>query len=93
MENTTEVTAVKRGLRKERIGVVTSNKMNKSIVVSVERKVKHPKYGKFIKMTSKFMAHDEKNECGIGDKVVIAETRPMSKNKRWRLKEIIEKAK
>jgi small subunit ribosomal protein S17 len=93
MENTTEVTPVKRGLRKERIGVVTSNKMNKSIVVSVERKVKHPKYGKFIKMTSKFMAHDEKNECGIGDKVLIAETRPLSKNKRWRLKQIIEKAK
>jgi small subunit ribosomal protein S17 len=93
MENTTEIAPAKRGLRKERIGVVTSNKMNKSIVVSVERKVKHPKYGKFIKMTSKFMAHDEKNECGIGDKVVIAETRPMSKNKRWRLKQIIEKAK
>jgi small subunit ribosomal protein S17 len=93
MENTAEVTTVKRGLRKERIGVVTSNKMDKSIVVSVERKVKHPKYGKFIKMTSKFMAHDEKNECGIGDKVLIAETRPLSKNKRWRLKEIIEKAK
>jgi small subunit ribosomal protein S17 len=93
MENTVEVALVKRGLRKERIGVVTSNKMDKSIVVSVERKVKHPKYGKFIKMTSKFMAHDEKNECGIGDKVVIAETRPMSKNKRWRLKQIIEKAK
>ena len=93
MENTTEVKEIKRGLRKERIGVVTSNKMNKSIVVSVERKVKHPKYGKFIKMTSKFMAHDEKNECGIGDKVVIAETRPLSKNKRWRLKHVIEKAK
>jgi small subunit ribosomal protein S17 len=93
MENTTEVTPEKRGLRKERIGVVTSNKMNKSIVVAVERKVKHPKYGKFIKMTSKFMAHDEKNECGIGDKVVIAETRPLSKSKRWRLKQIIEKAK
>jgi small subunit ribosomal protein S17 len=93
MENTIEVTPVKRGLRKERIGVVTSNKMDKSIVVSVERKVKHPKYGKFIKMTSKFMAHDEKNECGIGDKVLISETRPLSKNKRWRLKQIIEKAK
>jgi small subunit ribosomal protein S17 len=90
---TTEVKEIKRGLRKERIGVVTSNKMNKSIVVSVERKVKHPKYGKFIKMTSKFMAHDEKNECGIGDKVMIAETRPLSKNKRWRLKQVIEKAK
>jgi small subunit ribosomal protein S17 len=90
---TTEVNEIKRGLRKERIGVVTSNKMNKSIVVAVERKVKHPKYGKFIKMTSKFMAHDEKNECGVGDKVMIAETRPLSKNKRWRLKQIIEKAK
>jgi small subunit ribosomal protein S17 len=90
---TTEVKEIKRGLRKERIGVVTSNKMNKSIVVAVERKVKHPKYGKFIKMTSKFMAHDEKNECGVGDKVMIAETRPLSKNKRWRLKQIIEKAK
>ena len=97
MENTTEVkeatTEATRGLRKERIGVVVSNKMDKSIVVAVERKVKHPKYGKFIKMTSKFMAHDEKNECGIGDKVMIAETRPLSKNKRWRLKEVIEKAK
>ena len=93
METTTEVKEIQRGLRKERIGVVTSNKMDKSIVVSVERKVKHPKYGKFIKMTSKFMAHDEKNECGIGDRVLIAETRPLSKNKRWRLKQIIEKAK
>ena len=93
METTTEVKEMQRGLRKERIGVVTSNKMDKSIVVSVERKVKHPKYGKFIKMTSKFMAHDEKNECGIGDRVMIAETRPLSKNKRWRLKQIIEKAK
>ena len=93
MENTTEVKEVTRGLRKERIGVVVSNKMDKSIVVAVERKVKHPKYGKFIKMTSKFMAHDEKNECGIGDKVMISETRPLSKNKRWRLKEVIEKAK
>lgn len=89
METQTE----KRGLRKEKIGVVTSNKMNKSIVVNVERKMKHPKYGKYIKKTSSFMAHDEKNECGIGDVVVIAETRPMSKNKTWRLKEIVEKAK
>jgi small subunit ribosomal protein S17 len=90
MENTT---TEKRGLRKERIGVVVSNKMEKSIVVSVERKVKHPKYGKFIKKTTKFMAHDEKNESGIGDLVLIAETRPMSKNKNWRLKQILEKAK
>ncbi|MBK7850329.1 MAG: 30S ribosomal protein S17 [Bacteroidetes bacterium] len=90
MENTT---IEKRGLRKERIGVVVSNKMNKSIVVAVERKVKHAKYGKFIKMTTKFMAHDEKNESGVGDLVKISETRPMSKNKCWRLTQILEKAK
>lgn len=90
MENTT---TEKRGLRKERTGVVVSNKMAKSIVVSVERKVKHPKYGKFIKKTTKFMAHDENNEGGIGDLVVITETRPLSKNKCWRLKQILEKAK
>lgn len=84
---------VKRNLRKERIGVVLSNKMEKSIVVGVERKVKHPIYGKFVKTTSKFMAHDEKNEAQIGDTVRIMETRPMSKNKNWRLAEIIEKAK
>lgn len=83
----------KRNLRKERIGVVTSNKMEKSIVVSVERKVKHPKYGKFVKKTSKFVAHDEKNDCGIGDTVRIMETRPLSKNKNWRLVEIVERAK
>ena len=83
----------KRNLRKERIGVVTSNKMEKSIVVSVERKVKHAKYGKFVKKTSKFVAHDEKNDCGIGDTVKIMETRPLSKNKCWRLVEIVERAK
>lgn len=83
----------KRNLRKEKVGTVVSNKMNKSIVVTVERKVKHPIYGKFIKKTSSFMAHDEKNECGIGDLVMITETRPLSKNKNWRLKQIIEKAK
>jgi small subunit ribosomal protein S17 len=82
-----------RNLRKERIGVVVSNKMQKSIVVQVERREKHPKYGKFVKKTSKFAAHDENNECGIGDTVRIAETRPLSKNKCWRLVEIIEKAK
>lgn len=82
-----------RALRKERIGVVTSNKMDKSITVSVERKMKHPMYGKFVKQTKKFMAHDEKNECGIGDLVKIMETRPLSKNKNWRLIQIIEKAK
>ena len=79
--------------RKEKIGLVTSNKMTKTIVVSVQRQIKHPKYGKFIKRTSKFMAHAEKNESNIGDTVRIVETRPLSKNKRWRLVEIIEKAK
>lgn len=82
-----------RNLRKERVGKVTSNKMEKSITVAVERKVKHPIYGKFMKKTTKLMAHDEKNECGIGDTVRLMETRPLSKNKRWRLVEIIEKAK
>ena len=91
MENTT--TLEKRSLRKERTGVVVSSKMNKSIVVAVERKVKHAKYGKFIKLTTKFMAHDEKNECNPGDLVLIAETRPISKNKCWRLKQVIEKVK
>ena len=84
---------MERNLRKERIGVVVSNKMEKSIVVLVERKVKHPKYGKFVKKSTKFMAHDEKNECNIGDVVRIMETRPLSKNKCWRLVEIIERAK
>ena len=84
---------MERNLRKERIGVVVSNKMDKSIVILVERKVKHPKYGKFVKKSSKFMAHDEKNEAGMGDTVRIMETRPLSKNKCWRLVEIVEKAK
>jgi small subunit ribosomal protein S17 len=82
-----------RNLRKERIGVVTSNKMNKTITVAVERKVKHPIYGKFIKKTTSFHAHDEKDECSIGDIVKIMETRPLSKTKRWRLVEIVEKVK
>ena len=85
--------SVERALRKEKTGIVTSNKMQHSIVVSVERKVKHPIYGKFISQTVKFMAHDQNNTCGIGDKVRIMETRPISKNKRWRLVEILEKAK
>ena len=84
---------MERNLRKERIGVVVSNKMDKSIVILVERKVKHPKYGKFVKKSTKFMAHDEKNEANIGDTVRIMETRPMSKNKCWRMVEIVEKAK
>ncbi len=82
-----------RNLRKEKIGIVISDKMDKSIVVTVERRVKHPKYGKFVKKTSTFMAHDEANDSHIGDKVRIAETRPLSKNKCWRLVEIIERAK
>lgn len=84
---------MERNLRKERTGIVTSNKMDKSIVVAVMRKVKHPKYGKFVNQTSKFVAHDEKNECSIGDTVTIMETRPMSKRKNWRLVEIVEKVK
>jgi small subunit ribosomal protein S17 len=82
-----------RNFRKEKIGLVTSNKMEKTIVVAVERKVMHPKYGKFLKKSNKFYAHDEKNECNIGDTVKIMETRPLSKNKNWRLVEIIERAK
>ncbi len=82
-----------RNLRKTRIGVVASNKMEKSITVVVERRLAHPIYGKYVKRTKKFMAHDEKNECQIGDTVRIGETRPYSKNKRWRLLEILEKAK
>ena len=82
-----------RNLRKTRIGVVTSNKMAKTVTVAVERKVKHPIYGKFVKKTTKFHAHDEKNECTIGDTVRIMETRPLSKTKRWRMVEVVEKAK
>jgi small subunit ribosomal protein S17 len=84
---------MERNFRKQREGVVVSNKMTKSIVVEVESRLKHPKYGKFLKKTSRFMAHDEKEECQIGDVVKIMETRPLSKNKCWRLVEIIEKAK
>ncbi len=84
---------MERNLRKERVGLVVSNKMEKSIVVQIERKVKHPIYGKFVRKTTKLVAHDEQNECGIGDTVKIMETRPISKNKCWRLIEIIEKAK
>lgn len=90
-----EQTEVKKRLtsRKSRIGVVVSSKMDKSVVVAIEKRVKHPLYKKYFKKTTKFMAHDEKNECGIGDTVKIMETRPLSKNKRWRLVEIVEKAK
>ena len=82
-----------RNLRKERVGVVASSKMEKSITVVIERKVKHPKYWKFVKKTSKLVAHDEKNECNEGDTVRIMETRPLSKRKNWRLVEIVERAK
>jgi small subunit ribosomal protein S17 len=83
----------KRNLRKERVGVVTSSKMDKSIVVSETKKVKHPLYGKFVLKTKKYVGHDEKNDCNVGDKVLIMETRPLSKTKCWRLVEIIERAK
>jgi small subunit ribosomal protein S17 len=86
-------TESERNARKERIGRVTSNKMQKTITVAIDRKVKHPMYGKFMNKTKKLTVHDEKNECGIGDTVRVMETRPLSKNKRWRLIEIIEKAK
>ena len=84
---------VKVAHRKSRVGVVVSNKMDKSITVRVDRKLKHPVYGKFMRKSKKFTAHDEKNECGVGDTVKIMETRPLSKQKRWRLVEVIEKAK
>ncbi|MBK6341165.1 MAG: 30S ribosomal protein S17 [Flavobacteriales bacterium] len=93
MSTETTVAATDRNLRKERVGVVTSDKMSKSITVTVERRVMHPKYGKFVKLSSKFMAHDEKGEAHIGDTVRIMETRPVSKLKRWRLVEVIERAK
>ena len=89
----TNKNSVVRNLRKTKIGVVSSNKMDKSITVKVERKVKHPLYGKFVKKSTKFHAHDENNECSIGDTVRIMETRPLSKTKRWRLVEVVEKVK
>lgn len=89
----TSPTMEERNLRKVRIGKVVSDKMDKSITLTVDRKVKHPLYGKFVQKTTKLMAHDEKNECGIGDTVKVMETRPLSKNKRWRLVEIVAKAK
>lgn len=87
------MSVVERKNRKSRIGLVVSDKMDKTITVAVERKVKHPFYGKFLKKTTKFHAHDETNQCGIGDTVRIMETRPLSKSKRWRLVEVVEKAK
>lgn len=101
METNTEATgtelaanaASERSARKERVGTVVSNKMTKTITITVNRKEKHPVYGKFVNKTTKFMAHDENNDCAIGDVVRIMETRPLSRHKRWRLVEIIEKAK
>jgi len=94
MVTTEKTTATsERGLVRSREGIVVSDKMEKSCVIAVERKIKHPKYGKFMKKTTKLMVHDESNECGIGDTIRVMETRPLSKNKRWRLIEIIEKAK
>ena len=84
---------MERNLRKERVGKVVSDKMHKTITILVERKVKHPIYGKFVRKTTKFSVHDENNDCGVGDTVKIMETRPISKNKRWRLVEVLEKAK
>ena len=84
---------VQRGLRKTRVGIVVSDKMEKTITIAIERKVPHPIYRKYFKKTTKLMAHDEKRECRVGDKVKVMETRPLSKNKRWRLIEIVEKAK
>ena len=84
---------MERNLRKTRVGVVSSDKMDKTVVVTIKDKVRHPLYGKIINRTVKYKAHDEENTCGIGDKVLIMETRPMSKDKRWRVVEIIEKAK
>jgi small subunit ribosomal protein S17 len=95
MNDMSSVTAAApvRGLRKSRVGVVVSNKMDKTIVVAVERRVKDPVYKKYVKQTRKFMAHDEQNECEIGDRVRIMETRPLSRNKTWRLVQVIEKRK
>jgi small subunit ribosomal protein S17 len=93
MGNEATTTTARHSLKKQRVGVVTSNKNNKTITVVVERKLRHPIYGKFVKRSKKFMAHDEQNACGIGDLVRIVESRPLSALKRWRLVEIIEKAK
>lgn len=84
---------LERKFRKIKVGVVTSNAMDKTITIKVERRIQHPIYGKFMRKSNKFMAHDENNECGVGDTVRIMETRPLSKNKRWRLVEVLEKAK
>ena len=91
--NVTEQTAEARGFRKTREGLVVSDKMDKTVVVAVEDRVKHAKYGKVLRRTSKLKAHDEQNDCGVGDRVLIMETRPLSATKRWRVVEIMERAK
>jgi small subunit ribosomal protein S17 len=91
-QNNIEAVGVKKN-KKQRVGLVTSNKMDKTITISVERKLRHPIYGKFVKKSTKFMAHDEKNECNEGDTVRIIESRPLSARKRWKLVEILERAK
>lgn len=92
-ENKAATVADERSLRKTRVGVVTSNKMDKTVVIAIERKIQHPIYKKYFKQTKKLMVHDEKNECTVGDVVRVMETRPLSKNKCWRLVEVVEKAK
>jgi small subunit ribosomal protein S17 len=92
-ETTAEETAGARGYRKTREGLVVSDQMDKTVVVAVEDRVKHPKYGKVLRRTKKYKAHDEQNECGVGDRVLLMETRPLSATKRWRVAEILEKAK
>ena len=89
-EETTETT--ERGLQKTQVGYVTSNKMDKTVVVSVSTQKRHPTYGKYVRRTKKYFAHDERNECQIGDQVLIVESRPLSKNKRWRVRQIVERA-
>ncbi len=93
MKGVVSIQSEQRGLRKTRVGIVVSDKMDKTIVVSVNTRVKHPMYGKIIKHTSKLKVHDENNSCGVGDTVKVMETRPLSREKRWRLVEIVEKAK
>lgn len=92
-ENGAGETEVSRNIRKERVGIVVSNKMDKTVVMRVEERVKHPRYSKIMKRSIKFKVHDEKNECDVGDKIRVMETRPLSKDKRWRLVEILEKVK
>ena len=92
-DTTEEVAATSRGYRKTREGLVVSDKMDKTVVVEVEDRVKHPKYGKVIRRTKRYKAHDAENACGVGDRVVLTETRPLSATKRWRVSRIIEKAK